>query len=449
MGGLLAARAVSGHFDRVTIVDRDTLPGTATVRKGVPQAAHAHGLLASGYRVMDAYFPGLMDDLAAQGAPRGDVVGDFLWFQYGHWKLRHDCGMRGITVSRPGLETAICERTRRLPNVTFLDGTAAVKPVFDAAAGRVTGVVVRPRDGADTMLDADLVVDAGGRGSQSPKWLEEWGYGAPPTQTIKVDVGYATRVFERKPGDFFDSMGAVVSGRPPDTTRYTAVLAAEGNRWVITLAGAIGDYPPSDERGWMQFAASLPVRDVHDLAASARPLGDITAYRFPANQRRLYERMKRLPERYVVIGDAICSFNPIYGQGMSAAAMEAEALDTTLGEGLDGVPRRFYARTRKIVDIPWAIATGEDLRFPQVEGPRPPGFRQVNRYLERVHAIASVDPVVCRRFFDVLNLLAPPTAVLSPGMAWRVLTRRAPRDQGTPWGLKTATAGRSGAAQIA
>lgn len=441
MGGLLAARAISRHFDRVIVVDRDSLPGTATVRKGVPQAAHAHGLLASGYRVMDAYFPGMMDDLAAQGAPRGDVVGDFLWFQYGYWKLRHDTGMRGITVSRPCLEAAICERTRRLPNVMFLDATAAVRPVFDAAAGRVTGVVVRSREGAaDQTLDADLVIDASGRGSQSPKWLEEWGYGAPPTMTVKVDVGYATRVFERKRGDFFDSMGAVISGRPPDTSRYTAVLAAEDNRWVITLAGAVGDYPPTDERGWMQFAASLPVRDVHDLAASARPIGDITGYRFPANQRRLYERMKRFPERYVVVGDAICSFNPIYGQGMSVAAMEADALDTTLGEGVDALARRFYARTRKIVDIPWAIATGEDLRFPQVEGTRPPGFHQVNRYLERVHAVASADPVVCRRFFDVLNLLAPPTAVLSPGIAWRVLARRKPCDAGTPWGLKKSAA---------
>lgn len=150
--------------------------------------------------------------------------------------------------------------------------------------------------------------------------------------------------------------------------------------------------------------------------------------------------MKRFPERYVVVGDAICSFNPIYGQGMSVAAMEADALDATLGEGVDALARRFYARTRKIVDIPWAIATGEDLRFPQVEGTRPPGFHQVNRYLERVHAVASADPVVCRRFFDVLNLLAPPTAVLSPGIAWRVLARRKPRDAGTPWGLKKSAA---------
>jgi 2-polyprenyl-6-methoxyphenol hydroxylase-like FAD-dependent oxidoreductase len=218
---LLAARALSGHFYRVTIVERDVLPDVPELRKGVPQAAHAHGLLASGYRVMDGYFPGLMDELAALGAVRGDVVGDFLWFQYGRWKLRHDSGLGGIVVSRPCLETVIRRRVRALPNLTFLDGTAVVKPVFDATAGRVTGVVVRPREAnVDTTLHADLVVDASGRGSQSPKWLEEWGFGQPKVMTVKIDVGYATRVFHRKPGDFFNSMGAIVAGTAPAETRY-------------------------------------------------------------------------------------------------------------------------------------------------------------------------------------------------------------------------------------
>lgn len=434
MSGLLVARALSGHFDRVTVVERDVLPGTAEVRKGVPQSAHAHGLLASGYRLMDDYFPGLMDALEASGAPRGDVAGDFLWFQYGRWKLRHPVGCRGITVSRPCLETAIRRRVEALANVACLEGTAAVKPAFDANAGRVTGLVVRPRDGgAETTIDADLVVDASGRGSQSAKWLDEWGFDQPVTLTVKVDVGYATRLFERRPGDFFNSMGAIVSGTPADT-RLAAVLAAEGNRWVVTLAGMLGDYPPTDEKGWIQFAARLPVPVVHDLVTTARPLTDFATYRFPANQRRLYERMARFPARYLVVGDALCSFNPIYGQGMSVAAMEARALDDALSRGLDGVARRFYERARKIVEIPWTIATGEDLRFPQVQGTRPPGFHLVNRYLERVHAVASEDPVVCRRFFDVLNLLAPPTSLMTPRVAWRVLARAVPVGPGSPWG---------------
>jgi 2-polyprenyl-6-methoxyphenol hydroxylase-like FAD-dependent oxidoreductase len=445
MSGLLAARALSTHFERVTVVERDVLPEGAHLRKGVPQSGHAHGLLASGYRVMDDYFPGMMDELEALGAPRGDVVGEFLWFQYGRWKLRHTSGLRGIAVSRPCLEAAIRRRVKALPNVTFLEGVEGKDPVFDTAAGRVTGLPVRSREGESRTLESDLVIDASGRGSQSPKWLAAWGFGRPDVQVVKVDVGYATRVFERLPGDFFNSTGAIVSGTPPASTRYSAVLAAEGPRWVVTLVGIVGDYPPTDERGWLAFAASLPIPVVHDLVTKARPLSDIASYRFPANQRRLYERMKPFPAGYLVIGDAVCSFNPIYGQGMSVAAAEARALDDCLAGGLDGLARRFYARARSIIDIPWLIATGEDLRFPQVEGPRPIGTAVVNRYLDRVHALASQDPFVCRRFFDVLNLLAPPSSLMSPSLALRVLTRPLPHGQGSPWGSLSPQDGRAAA----
>jgi 2-polyprenyl-6-methoxyphenol hydroxylase-like FAD-dependent oxidoreductase len=387
---------------------------------------------------MDEYFPGMMDELEAAGAPRGDVTGDFLWFLYGRWKLRHSCGLRGIVVSRPGLEAAVRRRVRALPTVTCLDGMDAIRPIFDAAAGRVTGLTVRSRDDhATSTLPADLVVDASGRGSQSPKWLAEWGVGSPEALSVTVNVGYATRLFERRPGEFYASMGGLISGTPPGSTRYGAVLAAEGSRWLVTLAGTVGDHPPTDESAWRAFAASLPVPVVHDLVTSARPLSDITSFRFPANTRRLYEHMTRLPAGYLVVGDAMCSFNPIYGQGMSVAATEARALDAALAGGLDGVASRFYNRAKQIVDTAWTIATGEDFRFPQVEGARPPGTSLVNRYLERVHAAASDDPEICRRFFDVLSLLAPPTSLMSPPVAWRVLARRPPRGAGSPWGMMT------------
>lgn len=424
IGGLLTARALSNHFDRITIVERDLLPDCAEPRRSVPQSAHAHGLLASGYRVMDHYFPGMMQELNALGAPIGDIVGDFLWFQYGHWKLRHASGLPGIMASRPCLETAIRHRVKSLPNVTFLEGTSGIRPMFDSQIGRVTGLTVRRQDSQDEeRLTADLVVDVTGRGSRSPQWLDEWGFGQPQVATVTVNVGYATGVFERRPGDFFDSMGALVQGAPT-TTRYAAILAAEGNRWIITLAGTVGDYPPTDLTGWRQFAASLPVPAVHALVSKARPLKEITNYRFPADQRRLYECMKRFPDGYLVIGDAVCSFNPVYGQGMSVAALEAQALDDGLTQGIQGLAARFYRRARKIVDIPWAIATGEDLRIPQVEGIRPLGFAIIGRYLERLHVVAAEDRVVCRAFMEVLNLLASPTSLLSPRIAWRVLRPR-------------------------
>ena len=427
MAGLLTARALSDHFDNVTIVERDQLPFDSANRKGVPQGNHAHGLLASGYRVIDGFFPGLMDELEAGGAPRGDVVGDFLWYQYGHWKLRHQSGLRGITVSRPALESAIRSRVRAIPNVTFLEEYDAEHPAFDAATKAVSGIVAKERNsGAEETIAANLVVDTSGRGSQSPKWLQEWGFDPPPISTVRTDVGYATRVFERKPGDFRDSMGGVIAGTAPQSTRYAAVLAAEGPRWVVTLAGVCGDYPPADEEGWLSWAKTLPVPDVYDLGATNTPLTDVMTYRFPANQRRYYEKMRRFPSGYLVLGDAICSFNPIYGQGMSAAALEAKALAGCLSDGEADLAPRFFRKAGKIADIPWTIATGEDLRYPQLPGKRPPMHGLINRYMNRVHRVAAYDPVVCRRFFDVANLDAPPQAVMAPAVMKRVFFSKAP-----------------------
>lgn len=442
MSGLLSARVLSARCDHVTLIERDPLDDAVEVRKGVPQAAHAHGLLTSGYRVMHELFPGLMDELVAAGARRGDVIGDFLWFQYGRWKLRYKSGLDGIVVSRPCLESAIRRRVRALRNVTILDGASALRPLFDAAAGRVTGLAIKRADGTTEELSADLTIDASGRGSQSPKWLDEWGFGQVPTKVVRVDVGYATRVFERRPGDFFNSTGGVIAGTPPVSTRYAAVLAAEHDRWVVTLAGMLADYPPLDVDEWMAYAATLPVPAVHDLAAAATPLGGVTGYRFPANQWRLFERMRRFPEGYAVLGDAVCSFNPIYGQGMSSSAMQAKALDETLSEGGSAVGQRLARRVAKVADVAWTIATGEDLKYPSVEGPRPPAFALVNRYLNRVHAVASDDEVVCRRFFDVLNLLAPAPALMKPSVAWRVLSHRVPLGPGSPWGRRTPAAAR-------
>jgi|RhiMetdeSRZDD1v2_1073273.scaffolds.fasta_scaffold08206_3 hypothetical protein len=279
MCGLLATRALSDHFERVTVVERDVLKDGDDARKGVPQAVHAHGLMASGYRVMDAYFPGMMDELEALGAPRGDVVGDFLWFQYGRWKLRHRSGLRGITVSSPvsggrGPPAGQGASQRDLPR-----RCRGREPRLDAATSRVTGFVVYQRDrDAPEILEADLVVDATGRGSQSARWLEMCGFGRPEEITVKVDVGYATRTFERRDGDFFNSIGGIIAGTAPASTRACDVrrpqarhVRAAADRYrqlplpsesAATLRAheAVSSRLPRDRRCGMQLQPDLPGR---------------------------------------------------------------------------------------------------------------------------------------------------------------------------------------------
>ena len=419
MAGLLAARALAKHYARVTVVERDALPTEAEARKGVPQGNHAHGLLASGYRVMDEFYPQMFGEIVDAGGMRGDITSDFLWYQYGAWKLRKSVGLGGIVASRALLESGVRRHTKALANVEFIEGVDCEKPAFES--GRVTGLILTEREsGAERTIPADLVVDATGRGSQSPKWLKEWGFGEVPETIIQIDVGYATALFERKPEDLWGASGAVVAGTVPEATRFAAILATENGHWMVTLAGAVGDYPPTDFAGWMEYARALPTRDLVNMLAGREPIGEIVSYRYPANRRRHYDRAKTFPEGYLVLGDAFCSFNPVYGQGMSVAAMEAKALDECLAAGDDGLAQRFFKRASKVVDSPWTIATGEDMKYKQVPGKRPPGFAFVNRYMARAHKACAKDPVVLRQFFEVANLLAPPTSMMSPRIAWRV-----------------------------
>ncbi len=433
MAGLGAARALSSHFRKVTLIERDDLSSSAGHRKGVPQGNHAHGLLPSGYRILDGYFPGMMKDLVAEGAPEGDLTGDFLWYQYGAWKLRADSGLTGVGVSRPLLEHKVRERVRRLEGVTLMTDHDVDEPIFDAPSGRVTGVKIKSRaSGSASAMDADLVVDTLGRGSPSPRWLAAWGFGEVAETNISVDVGYATAVFERRGGDLHGAFGAIIAGTAPQSTRFAACLGAEGDRWVITLVGCLKDYPPTETAEWKQFANTLPTPDIFDMVSDREPVVPLVAYRFPANRQRHYERLAKFPLGYLVLGDAYCSFNPIYGQGMSVAMSEARALDECLEKSRDQLAARFFARAKAIVASPWTIATGEDLRYPQVVGERPPGFGIVSRYMERAHQAATRDPVVLKQFFEVASLLAAPTSMMTPRIAWRVLLGGRGEGQRTP-----------------
>ena len=423
MAGLLAARALSDHFAGVTLFEADRFPTEVDNRKGVPQGQHAHGLLASGFEVMESFYPGLTGELVGQGATLGDTTKDVIWCLGGSYKHRFVSGMNGVTMSRPLLETTIRRRTIALPSVQVRDGVRVVSLM--AADGRVTGVNVEAEGGAEAVA-ADLVLDATGRGSRAPAWLESLGYSRPAEETVEVGVGYTTRVFLRRPQDFGGASGMICGIDPPDRTRFGVALRMEGERWIVTLGGFLGDHTPAENDAFLAFAASLPAPDIHEVLRDAAPLSDFATHKFPSNRRRRYERLHRFPEGYLVLGDGLCSFNPIYGQGMSVAACEARALRTCLDgpDVSDTRPlwRRFFDRATSVVDIAWDLASSADLAVDGVAGQRPPGFRLVNRYMERLQNVAAHDEDVCRAFFNVTNLLATPGSLFAPRIAWKVLS---------------------------
>ncbi len=277
---------------------------------------------------------------------------------------------------------------------------------------------------------ADLVVDASGRGSASPKWLAGLGYSQPQTSMVKVNVGYATRIYRRRPGDLAGAELLMVAPDAPHGKRTGLIFPIEGDRWICTLGGWAGDHPPTDEAGFMAFAHSLPAPDIHQMLTRLEPISAISSYKFPSSLRRHYERMKRFPEGYLVLGDAICSFNPVYGQGMTSATLQAAALEALLGKRTThvGLWRDFFKAAASVVDIPWQLAVGEDFRFPETEGKKPAGTDLINGYVTKVHRATHHDPVVYTAFLKVMNLMAAPTSLFHPKLLWRVL-RNHPRSQ--------------------
>lgn len=423
VAGLTAARALLDSFDRVTVFDRDTLPDGAAHRRGAPQAEHAHGLLARGRAVLDELFPGLVADLAAQGAIPVDIQRDVVWVFGDRPAPRVPSGLAGLTISRVMLEAHLRRRVAALPGVTVLDGHEATGLCFDGV--RVTGATVRPvgTAGHEHEVRADLVVDATGRGYRGTTWLAALGFERPAEERIDAGTVYVSRDYRRVPGreDFAAILNAPGGPRRP----YGGIaLAVDGDRWMVTLLGVGADQaPPTDPDGYVEFAAKLPDPRLYRTLRDAEPLCDPMRLRLPASVRRRYERLTRLPERLVSIGDALCSFNPAYGQGMTVAVAEALELGRAVRAGLDGLPRRFYARAARVIDVPWDMSAGGDLAYPAVEGPRSRRTDVLNAYVARVQAATGHDAVVARRFLEVTNLMRPPQSLMAPAMLVRVLWR--------------------------
>jgi 2-polyprenyl-6-methoxyphenol hydroxylase-like FAD-dependent oxidoreductase len=416
MGGLVAARVLSEVFDRVTLVERDVLEDSASPRRGVPQGRHAHGLLARGREVLEDFFPGLTEELVGLGAGRTDLQSGFRWINAGRLLSQEDSGLVGLGVSRPLLESRVRARVLSLPNVTLVDGCDATGLTATADRGRVTGLRVL-RNGVDEVLDADLVVDAGGRGSRGPQWLQSLGYPAPQVEQVQIGLAYASRSYRRDPdGPVGTAIGATIAN-----PRGGVMINQEGDRWIVSIGGILGDAAPLDHEGFTAFAASLPSPAIHEVIRDAEPLTDAVRFRYPASSRRRYERMTRFPAGYLAFGDSICSFNPTYGQGMTVAALEGTVLRQCLADGTADLGRRFFRGAARIVDIPWDISVGADLRFPDVEGRRTATVRMVNRYLERVHRAAELDPSVGRAFLRVVNMIDRPERLMAPRTALRVL----------------------------
>lgn len=416
MAGLLAVRVLTDHFDRVTLVERDRFPAGAAFRPGVAQSRHLHVLWTRGLELMEDLFPGLEQTLLGAGAEDIGVPSDLLWLTSAGWRKRFEV-TRLLTFSRPLLDWAVHSR---------LAGDAALS--LDVLEdNEVTGLLTRGPDVAGVALRsgetiaADLVVDTTGRGSRAPAWLAALGYPAPPETLVDPLLGYASRYYAVPDGFDPGWKALYLQADPPATRRTGGLFPQEGGRWICSLSGAGRDYGPTEENAFLDFAKGLRDPVLYEAIRDAEPLSPITGFRRTANHRRHYERLPAWPRGFVVMGDATCAFNPIYGQGMSVAALSAMALDRCLREDRDDAERRFQRRAARSAAGAWLVATGEDLRYRETEAaPTRLTTRVINAYVDRVVAAANVDRHVCASLLDVLALTSAPASLFSPAVLARV-----------------------------
>ncbi|MEU5903166.1 FAD-dependent oxidoreductase [Micromonospora sp. NPDC047527] len=433
MAGVLAARVLAESYGEVLVVDRDTLLGVRGPRRGAPHTVHAHGLHARGHLNMEELFPGITDELTAEGVPTGDL-GEMRWF-FNARKIRPaHTGLVSVTAPRPVLEHHVRSRVAALPNVRFLEQHDVLGLVTTDDRERVVGVRVRSRavDASPQEWEADLVVDATGRGSRTPAWLAELGYRRPDEDRVKVGLAYTTRHYRLRP-EMFEGVQSINPVASPAHPRGAFFGQVGRDVCILSLTGVLGDHPPTDHEGFLAFARSLPVPDVYDGVRDAEALDDPVSFTFPASVRRRYERLTRMPDRLLVMGDAVCSFNPVYGQGMSVASIEALTLREHLRRGRPPRTGEFMADMSRVIDTPWDISAGGDLDFPGVQGRRTLQVRVVNSYMARLQYAATRDARVTEGFMRVAGLMDPPQALMRPSMVLRVL-RHAPLRPAAPPG---------------
>ncbi|HET6356923.1 FAD-dependent oxidoreductase [Streptomyces sp.] len=423
LAGLTAAQALVDHMDRVTVIERDRLPLGPRWRRGVGQSRHAHTLMAAGHRGLEPLFPGITRELLAAGMVSVRMPEDILLLGPGGWIPRFATDLTMMTGSRDILDAVVRNRLRADPKVTFLQEHEVVG-LREGRNDTVTGVWVRRRDsnapdrwGERRLLPASFVVDASGRTSRAPQWLRELGYDAPKESVVDARTACATAVFAPPVGHVADWKSLLLTASPDDP-RQGVLTPLAGGKWIVSLFESGGVQPPTDHETFLRAAGALRHPILRQVVERATPLGPVYASSHTENRRRHYENLRRWPDQFLVMGDALVALNPSYGHGMSVAVQSALLLDSMLrSHGTTvGVTYRLRHALARQVEAAWRNATTSDLKYPWAEGTFGPGpaTRIGRRYIDRVAAVAPASRAAATVTLELGQLLVTPTAALRP-----------------------------------
>jgi 2-polyprenyl-6-methoxyphenol hydroxylase-like FAD-dependent oxidoreductase len=426
MGGLAAAKALSGHFDHVTVLERDTLPRDPAPRPGTPQARHVHALLAGGLSALKELLPGIEADLEQAGAVRL-AIEDLRMERPGFDPFpQRDLGLSWLSASRPLLEFITRQAVQREKNIELQGNCRVTEFVASPDGSAVTGVRHENPDGRTETLSADLVVDASGRGTSALAVLDSMGLPKPEETEIGVDFAYSTAIFEQ-PDDAPSAWKTViVLPSAPGDSRGAVLAPIENNLWLVSVGGNHGDAPPGDREGFLGFVKGLRTTTVYDAIKGAKPVGDIFRYLLPCSTRRHFENLPRFPRGLLPVGDAICRFNPVFAQGMSVAAQEAVILNRLIStraadiDPLDGLASAFFAEIQAVLETPWGVATS-DFIYPKTRGQRPVDFERRLQFNIALVRLGAQDSSVHKLMTEVSHLLKPQSALRAPEVAERVV----------------------------
>jgi 2-polyprenyl-6-methoxyphenol hydroxylase-like FAD-dependent oxidoreductase len=419
VAGLFAARILSDFFEEVLIIEKHQKNEKDLTRTGVPQGAHGHALLKSGEEILSELFPGIVDELVADGSVKSDFTSGLAWNHHGSWKMKYHAGLSIIQQSRPFLEWHIKRRLEMIPNLSFLYGAKAKKLLISSDSTRVIGVEIQNDGDVTIPLKADLVVDATGAGSSSSNWLTQLGFDAPQKTEVNVNLFYASRIYSSLSSKNKDWANLLVYPNPPEQKRGGSISPIENQRWMVTLLGYGGESPPMTEEDFIHYAKGLEHPDVYEAIKTGTPDTDVSVYRFTKLRRFHYEKLQLFPNGLIVMGDAFCRIDPVFGQGMSIAALEAIALKKELQKAVQNnklaqISRNAHRSFSKIIDVPWLIALTEDFRFTHTTGPKPFGLPLLKWYVKRVILACATNQKVYGKLVNVLQLKAHPISLFTP-----------------------------------
>jgi 2-polyprenyl-6-methoxyphenol hydroxylase-like FAD-dependent oxidoreductase len=421
IAGLMAARVLSDHADEVLIIERDAADAGGEPRAGVPQGTQVHGLLPAGQRQLERWFPGFFAEACAGGAVVPPVDRVQFWtdgVRHAHLPIVTD--EAGVVSTRPFIEAIVRRRTLAIGNVRLLSGRAD-SIVVDG--DRVVGARYEPAEepGRTVVVDAEFVVDAMGRSSRLGDWLQDAGWPRPPMRRMPIRLNYATAMFARTQDDAPQVVVARSTAGPGRTARIGGINAVEGDRWMVLIAGYADDRPTRDTDDFLRRCRTdFPY--VFGAVADTNPMiGSVVTYHQADSRRRDYHKLDRLPAGLVAAGDAVASFNPIYGQGMTSAVLHAACLSTFLRSStpLAGPASAYFARIKVVVDAAWQVSTFADLALPHVDGPYPPAYTLINWISEMIFESSMTDARLNDRLGLVTTMLAHPSSLMRPGTLLR------------------------------